>query len=120
MFTIEAIEEYDLLENAVERGRQFIEQVGDAATDAVVDVRGKGLMLAVEFDTKDRREAMVQALLQRGLLTLGCGVKTLRFLPPLDVTEREIDIAAGIVEDALDDPKVKRAGAADTSSDDAI
>jgi 4-aminobutyrate aminotransferase len=109
VFTLEAIEEYDLMENATERGRQFVERIEDAATDAVVDVRGKGLMLAVEFDTKDRREAMVEALLQRGLLTLGCGVKTLRFLPPMDVTEREIDIASSLVEDALDDPTVKRA-----------
>ena len=106
VFTIEAVEEYDLMDNATERGRQFVERMEDAANEKVVDVRGKGLMLAVEFDTAERREAMVEALLQRGLLTLGCGVKTLRFLPPLDVTEREIDIAASIVEDALKDPSV--------------
>ncbi|MFB6081862.1 MAG: aspartate aminotransferase family protein [Halanaeroarchaeum sp.] len=120
VFTIEAIEEYDLMANAREKGRQFVESVEDAATDAVVDVRGKGLMLAMEFDTKDRREAMVQALLQRGLLTLGCGVKTLRFLPPLDVTEREIELAVDLVADALQDPKVTQVGPAITSSEDAV
>ncbi|MFB6125282.1 MAG: aspartate aminotransferase family protein [Halanaeroarchaeum sp.] len=120
VFTIEAIEEYDLMQNAVDRGRQFMERMEDADSDAVVDVRGKGLMLAMEFDTKDRREAMVQALLQRGLLTLGCGVKTLRFLPPLDVTEREMDLAAGLVEDALQDSRVTKVAPAITSSEDTI
>ncbi|AKH97882.1 class-III pyridoxal-phosphate-dependent aminotransferase [Halanaeroarchaeum sulfurireducens] len=103
VFTLEAIEEFDLMANARERGDQFLERLEDAATEAVVDARGKGLMLALEFDTKERQKTMHQALFQRGLLTLTCGVKTIRFIPPLDVTEREIDIAAGIVEDALDE-----------------
>jgi len=41
---------------AVERGRQFCERMRDetADVDAVADVRGKGLMLAVDFDSKER------------------------------------------------------------------
>jgi len=38
-------------------------------------------MLAVEFDTAERRAAVVEASLDRGLLTLGCGTKTIRLLP---------------------------------------
>ena len=69
----------------------------------MTDVRGRGLMLAVEFDSKDRREAVVEAAFNRGLLTLGCGYKTLRLLPPLDVTEREIDLGADLFLEAVDD-----------------
>ncbi|WP_423744383.1 aminotransferase class III-fold pyridoxal phosphate-dependent enzyme (plasmid) [Haladaptatus sp. SPP-AMP-3] len=101
--TIDAIHEHDLLANAEERGRQTRELIADAAPESVVDVRGRGLMLAVEFDTKDRREAVVDAALSRGLLTLGCGYKTLRLLPPLDVTEREIDLGVNILLDAIED-----------------
>jgi 4-aminobutyrate aminotransferase len=104
VFTIDAIQEYDLLDNAAERGRQMTELLEDADLPNVIDVRGRGLMLAVEFDTKERREAVVKAALKRGLLILGCGHKTLRLLPPLDVTEREIelgfDLFAAAVEDA--------------------
>lgn len=100
-FTLEAIEEHDLLENATERGRQAKEQLRDDAPDHVVDVRGKGLMLAVEFDTPDRRNAVVEQALRRGLLTLGCGKKTIRLLPPLDVTEREIAMGIDIFTDAM-------------------
>jgi 4-aminobutyrate aminotransferase len=38
--------------------------------------------------------------MQRGLLTLGCGYRTLRLLPPLDVTRREIRLAVDLLADA--------------------
>jgi len=99
--TLDAIHEHDLLENVRERGRQLREIVEDADADCVTDVRGRALMFAVEFDTKDRREAVVEEALKRGLLTLGCGYKSLRLLPPLDVTEREIELGASIFLDAV-------------------
>ncbi|WP_435320697.1 aminotransferase class III-fold pyridoxal phosphate-dependent enzyme [Haloarchaeobius sp. TZWSO28] len=101
-FTLQAIEEHDLLDNATERGRQAKETIRDDAPDHVEDVRGKGLMLAVEFDTPERRNAVVEAALERGLLTLGCGKKTIRLLPPLDSTEREIELGASIFCEAMD------------------
>ena len=103
--TIDAIQEYDLLSNATERGRQCIEHLTDAIGQraCVDDIRGLGLMLAVEFDTADRRNAVQEAAFKRGLLTLGCGQKTLRLLPPLDVTEREIELGAELLINAVDD-----------------
>ncbi|MFA9417704.1 aminotransferase class III-fold pyridoxal phosphate-dependent enzyme [Natrinema sp. HArc-T2] len=101
-FTLEAIEEHDLLDNATRRGKQAKERVRDDAPDSVVDVRGKGLMLAVEFDTAERRDAVVEAALERGLLTLGCGTKTIRLLPPLDSTEREIELGIGLFLEAIE------------------
>ncbi len=100
-FTLEAIEEYDLLENATTRGEQAKELLADDAPDYVEDVRGKGLMLAIEFDTHERRNAVVEASLRRGLLTLGCGTKTIRLLPPLDSSAREIELGVGIFCDAI-------------------
>ncbi|WP_129113466.1 aminotransferase class III-fold pyridoxal phosphate-dependent enzyme [Halegenticoccus tardaugens] len=99
--TLEAIEEHGLLDNATERGRQAMELLRDGAPDHVVDVRGKGLMLAVEFDAESRRDAVVEEALTRGLLTLGCGTKTLRLLPPLDATEREIELGVSILNEAI-------------------
>jgi len=101
--TIDAIHEYDLLENARERGRQMQELLRDGPDAGVEDVRGRGLMLAVEFDGKDRRDDVMAAAMQRGLLTLGCGHRTLRLLPPLDVTEREIELGARLLCDAIAD-----------------
>ncbi|MFC4448043.1 aspartate aminotransferase family protein [Halorussus aquaticus] len=103
VFTIDAIHEYDLLDNVAERGRQMRELLEDADLPNAIDVRGRGLMLAVEFDTKERREAVVKAALKRGLLVLGCGYKTLRLLPPLDVTEREIELALDVFQSAVEE-----------------
>jgi len=111
--TLRAIEEHDLLENARERGRQMKELLRDADPEPVVDVRGKGLMLAVEFDTKERRDDVLEAALRRGLLTLGCGYKTLRLLPPMDVTEREVALGANLLTDAIADVTGAEATAAD-------
>jgi len=97
VLTIDAIREHDLQDNAVRRGAQFHELLADAELPGVVDVRGRGLMLAVEFDTADRREAVLREALQRGLLTLGCGHSTLRVLPPLDVTERELRLGVELL-----------------------
>ncbi|ADD07317.1 pyridoxal phosphate-dependent aminotransferase (plasmid) [Natrialba magadii ATCC 43099] len=101
-FTLEAIEEHGLLENATRRGEQAKELLRDDAPDYVDDVRGKGLMLAVEFDTAERRNAVVKAALERGLLTLGCGKKTIRLLPPLDSSTREIELGIGLFCEAID------------------
>jgi 4-aminobutyrate aminotransferase len=101
--TIDAIHEHDLLDNATERGRQMVERLEDAALDCVTDVRGLGLMLALDFETKALRDAVIESALKRGFLTLGCGYRTLRLLPPLDVTEREIDLAADLLLESIAD-----------------
>ncbi|MFB6170620.1 MAG: aminotransferase class III-fold pyridoxal phosphate-dependent enzyme [Haloarculaceae archaeon] len=100
--TIDAIRDHDLLDNATTRGAHLMERLRDADADPIVDVRGKGLMVGVEFDTQQRRNDVMVACLKRGFLTLGCGYKTVRLLPPLDVTEREIDLGADLFLDAVD------------------
>jgi 4-aminobutyrate aminotransferase len=117
--TLDVIEEEGLLENAVERGRHARDCLEDIDSEIIENVRGKGLMLAFDLDTKDRREAVVKACLERGLLLLGCGYRTVRVLPPLDVREREVNMAVDIIEDALSDPSVRQTGTVTTGSTDA-
>ena len=98
--TIDVIRDRNLLANAVTRGEQLRAELADAELPNAVDLRGKGLMQAVEFDTEARRDAVEDEAVKRGLLTLGCGHKTLRLLPPLDVREREISIAVELLAEA--------------------
>jgi 4-aminobutyrate aminotransferase len=100
--TMDLVAERGLADNARIRGTQFREVFGDRSAPGVTDVRGLGLLLAVEFDTQSRRDDVMAAALQRGLCTLGCGHRTLRLLPPLTVTEREIDLAARLLGDAAE------------------
>ncbi len=107
VLTIDVIHEENLLANVRERGQQLRTRLEDAVDDGdvsgVIDVRGRGLMLGVEFDTKARRDAVLEGAFNRGLLTLGCGYKTLRLLPPLDVTEREIRLGGELLLETIDE-----------------
>lgn len=107
VLTIDVIHEENLLANVRDRGEQLRTGLEDAIADGnapgVIDIRGRGLMLGIEFDTRQRRDAVVESAFQRGLLTLGCGYKTLRLLPPLDVTVREIDLGLGLLLETIDD-----------------
>jgi hypothetical protein len=58
-------------------------------------------VLAVEFETKERREGDIAAALARGLLIVGCGDKTVQMLPPLDVTQRGSELGDDLFAEAV-------------------
>jgi predicted acetylornithine/succinylornithine family transaminase len=66
----------------------------------VTEVRGKGLIWAVELD-RPASEAIVKGCLDKGLLVNPVKPTALRFVPPFTVAEEEIDWAVDIVEEAL-------------------
>ncbi len=99
--TIDAILDEDLMDHATTRGRALRERVQDLNHECINDVRGLGLMIGIEFETAKKRDEIVETAFERGLLTLGCGHATLRLLPPLDVRDRELDIAVEILDTAI-------------------
>ncbi|HLE99715.1 MAG TPA: 4-aminobutyrate--2-oxoglutarate transaminase [Gaiellaceae bacterium] len=77
-----------------------------AASNADVgEVRGLGPMLALELTerTPDRAQAVVSAAFDRGLVLLSCGLygNVIRLLPPLTITDDELDEGFAIVEESL-------------------
>ena len=64
------------------------------------EVRGKGLLWAVEFKD-DRAEAVTAALLKKGLLVNKVKPNALRLMPPLIITKRDVDEAVGIMSGVL-------------------
>jgi 4-aminobutyrate aminotransferase len=94
-----------LVDNAAERGRHAMAGLGEIAArhpDVIVDVRGKGLMIGVEFDTPDRAESVQWAAFRRGLLVLECGRKTVRLAPPLVVSAADVEAALEIFAEAVE------------------
>ncbi|WP_135302869.1 class-III pyridoxal-phosphate-dependent aminotransferase [Haloarcula amylovorans] len=100
--TIDAIQAENLRQNARKRGDELAELLDTSPIVDAIDVRNLGSLVAVEFETKARRDEMVTACAKAGLLTLPCGLKTIRLLPPLDVREREIAQAVARFEDAAE------------------
>jgi 4-aminobutyrate aminotransferase len=108
--TLELLEE-GLVDNAARMGELLqAELTSVKERHAVIsDVRGLGLMIGVEFEKPDGSHALDGALRDRvmqncfakGLLLLGCGESTLRFCPPLIVTEADIKVAVEIFDAAV-------------------
>jgi 4-aminobutyrate aminotransferase len=95
-----------LIANAAARGEQALDALrplADRFDGLIRDVRGKGLMLGVEFDTPEHAEEVQWACFQRGLLVLGCGVSSVRMSPALVVTEDEMSTALRIFGEAVAD-----------------
>lgn len=109
--TIDTIFEENLLENSTQRGQQLMSLLKNLQITYPVmgDVRGLGLMIAVEFTNKDGKPdgdtcaKVVQECLKRNMFLLSCGTykNIIRWIPPLVVTESQINTAVSIFDKAL-------------------
>jgi 4-aminobutyrate aminotransferase len=108
--TIDLIQN-EYMENAAEVGQYALDALEEiqARHPSIGDVRGKGLMIGVEF-VKDRatkepatelNDRIVQLAFERGLLTLSCGTSAIRISPALSVSKPEIDEGLQIFEGAI-------------------
>ena len=87
---LEVIEEEDLVANAKQVGKTFLEGLQTLALDYpehVTNPRGRGLILAIDMPDTATRDAVVQAAIEDGLFVLTCGERSLRFRPNLAFTE---------------------------------
>ena len=110
MATIELLEN-NLMKNAANQGKRLIESLREMQKtyECMGDVRGKGLMVAVELvknrHTKepatDWRSRIIKKSFEKGLLVLGCGENSIRFSPSLTVTAKEIDVCLSIFEESM-------------------
>jgi len=75
----------------------------------ITQVRGQGLLIALEFSDEIAKE-IAAACLAKGLLVNIVKANALRFIPPLVISEKEIDKAIDILESALSQQKVKSGG----------
>ena len=88
---LEVIEEEGLVDRSDKLGASFLERLKSIESPHIVDVRGKGLFIGVELDTKAR--PYCEALKDEGLLCKETHENVLRFAPPLVITEEELDWA---------------------------
>ncbi len=88
---LDVITEEGLIENADNLGRYFLQKLQSLQSPHIVDVRGKGLFIGVELDTKAR--PYCEALKEEGILCKETHENVIRFAPPLVITKDQIDWA---------------------------
>jgi acetylornithine/N-succinyldiaminopimelate aminotransferase len=100
---IDAIEQQGLLGNIRETGAYFKHQLHDLAArhECVVDVRGMGLMLAMELNSADLAKKVVARMLERHILINRTSETVLRFLPPYIMGREHVDLAILALNDIL-------------------
>ena len=101
--TIALLEE-GLTANAASRGEQALDALRPLVRRherIVRDVRGRGLMIGIQFDSGETAEAVQWAAFQRGLLVLEAGDDVIRLSPPLVVTEEEIRTGCRLFGEAV-------------------
>lgn len=79
--------------------RSRFEQLQKRWPNLIQEVRGKGLILGLQL-TEDP-SPIIKAARERGLLVITAGTNTLRFVPPLTITEDEIHEGLNLLEDAI-------------------
>ncbi len=97
--TIDIIEE--LLPGVEEKGDYFTSKLSEIKSSKIKEIRGKGLMIAVEFF--EEVEPIVKKSLENGLLINKVQKKVIRFLPPLTISIEEIDTGIEILKRAIQD-----------------
>lgn len=96
---VEIVSAPTFLENVNKMGGYLRESLENIQDERIVKVRGQGLMIGVEFNTPIKD--LVQICMHNGLLLLSAGPNVMRFVPPLNVNEKEINQAVGIFKQAL-------------------
>jgi acetylornithine/succinyldiaminopimelate/putrescine aminotransferase len=79
----------------------LLEGVAGRHPGVVREIRGRGLMRGMELSVEVA--PVVAAAFRKGLLLVGAGTHTLRFLPPLVISDAELERGVGILEEALDE-----------------
>jgi acetylornithine/LysW-gamma-L-lysine aminotransferase len=84
-----AIEEENLPAQAAEKGANLLRKLRQLDSPLVREVRGLGLMVGIEL--KQKVQPYLRTLHERHILALNAGMTVIRLLPPLVITERQID-----------------------------
>jgi 4-aminobutyrate aminotransferase len=101
--TIEIIKHEKLLDNATKVGNYMMKRLREIKKKhpIIVDVRGLGLMIGVEFSKEIYKDIIPKMAFKKGLLLIGCGKKAIRITPPLIITKEEADKGLDIFEDVI-------------------
>ncbi|MFQ5864659.1 MAG: ornithine--oxo-acid transaminase [bacterium] len=97
---LDVLLEEGLIERAESLGKAFLERLKTIRSPHILDIRGRGLFIGIELDTKAR--PYCEALKDEGLLCKETHENVIRFAPPLVITEEELDWAFERIKKVLE------------------
>lgn len=103
---LEIIDEEDLVENARIMGEYFLsylQKLSEEFPKIVENPRGRGLFCAVDCSTSLQRDQLRLKCFDDGLIIIGCGDRSIRFRPPLNISLDEVDEGMRIIRKALEE-----------------
>ncbi|MDH3268095.1 MAG: L-lysine 6-transaminase [Ignavibacteria bacterium] len=98
------MEEEKIIENVVKRGEYLMSRLNEIQSklpDLVSNVRGLGLLCSFDLPNTELRKEFRNLAEKEKLLILGCGVKSIRFRPMLNISEDELEEGLQIIEKVL-------------------
>jgi L-lysine 6-transaminase len=100
----EIIEKENLIKNSEIQGKRLKEGLADLQQkypNIISNARGLGLMCAFDCKSAEKRDQLKDRIYKNDLIVVGCGEKTIRFRPPLIISEEEVDKALSIINKTL-------------------
>ena len=98
-YIIEAIKEYNLLENIDKYGKYFRSRLDEL--DGIINVRNAGLLFAFDFEEGSIRDNFVNRLYKNGMICNPTGKRSVRMRPNLSIKKLEIDDSIKIIKESL-------------------
>ncbi|NNG27620.1 MAG: L-lysine 6-transaminase, partial [Ignavibacteriaceae bacterium] len=103
-YIMEVIEKDNLVENAKERGTYLLSRLDGIQNQfpkLINNARGLGIMCSFDMPTTELRDEFRANCETEKLLILGCGEKSIRFRPPLNITDDELEEGLQVIEKVL-------------------
>ena len=98
---LEILDRDNYADMAAKKGAHFMERLKQIDNDAIVDIRGKGLLVGVEFSKP--AAPYVKKLIEAGVMAKETHENTIRFAPPIIISSDELSEACTIIEKVLTD-----------------
>ncbi len=99
---LQIIDEEKLVDNAAKMGKYLMKKLNEMAErKPITNIRGRGLFCAFDLPNTQHRDKVFSAGLEKGVLILKSGEKSIRFRPPLNIKQEEIDKGLSILEEII-------------------
>jgi L-lysine 6-transaminase len=101
---LQIIAEEKLVENAAKVGELLLTRIKELEAEfpyLVSNARGRGLFCAFDMPSPRKRLELRQHVFNRNLLLIGCGERTIRFRPPLNINTLEVNEGIDIIRTSL-------------------